>query len=163
MPFNSSNNIYDYWYNKIFSGREYFNNILSRDMFNRVNDCLKLNQQLETKDYHNNFSTDPLCHYRTFMNRCIFRITQVAVLYGSSVFEKSIMIEKFRMRSRTYMLNKPSKYGITLYSFLSRTSSCLFFFFDNGSDKFLPVPAYIKYNAFFRELKCLLKKLFKEQ
>ena len=136
MSFNTFNSISDYWSTKMFSGNKDFKDVMGRDTFKWIRGCLTLHHPFATADFHQRSAADPLYHSRTFLNRFITRITQVAVPYGASAFDEASMSTKARTRSRTYMPNKPSKYGIIFYSFVSHAFSYLFSFFDNGSGNF---------------------------
>ena len=144
MSFNTFNSISDYWSTRMFAGNKDFRNVMGRDQFKRIRGCLTLHHPFATIDFHQR-SADPLYHSRAFLNRCIALITQVAVPYGASAFDEASMSTKARTRSRTYMPNKPSKYGIRFYSLVSHAFSYLFPFFDNGSGNFLPVPTSMRY------------------
>ena len=160
MSFNSFHTISDYWSNKMFAGNQDFKDQMGRDRFKRIRGCLTLHAPFETQDYHNRAIHDPLYYSRSFLNRFITRITKVAVPYGAAAFDEATMSTKARTRSRTYMPNKPSKYGIRFYSLVSHTFSYLFSFFDNGSGNLADVPAALRYTELFCELKTPLEKTF---
>ena len=101
MYFNTFNNISDYWSTKMFSGNKDFKDIMGRDVFDRIRGCLKLHHPFETEDFHKKSDVDPLYHSHTFLNRCITRITQVAVPYSTSAFDEAILSTKARKRSMT--------------------------------------------------------------
>ena len=163
ISYHSFQNISDYWAIKMFAGNKDFKDIMGRDKFKNIRVFLTMHPPFQTQHYYNLSSDDLLYHSNVFLNRFITRITQVAMPHGAEAFNESTMSNKSRTRSRTYMPNKPSKYGIRFYSLVSHKFSYLFSLFDNGSGNFVNVPAALRYTDLFRELKTPLEKVFKEQ
>ena len=137
----------------MFAGNQDFKDQIGRDQLKRIRDCLTLHGSFETQDYQNLSTDDLLYDSRGFLNRFITRITKVAVPYGAAAFDEATMSTKARTRSRTYMPNKPSKYGIRFYSLVSHIFLYLFSFFDDGSGNPADVPSALRYTKLFCELK----------
>lgn len=162
MSFMRYQKISDYWSNKKFAGHSHFRETMSRDRFKKIRGSLTLHPEFDSQESYDRASSDPLYHSRSFLNTFIGRIVAVAVPLGSSAFDEATMGTKARTRARTYMPNKPEKYGIRFYALVGHKYQYIFSLFDNGSGHDNCIPPVLRYVDIFRDLRAPITKLYQE-
>ena len=135
---------------------------MPRDRFQNIRGSLTLHPAFDSQETHDRASSDPLYHSRSFLNTFVGRIVSVAVPLGSSAFDEATMGTKARTRAKTYMPNKPEKYGIRFYALVGYKYQYIFSLFDNGCGHSNSIPPVLRYVDIFRDLRTPITKLYQE-
>ena len=108
------NSITEYWQNGLFVGNDDFKRVMSRDDFTQI--CSKLgfrpNENVELPEK----SKNPLWHSCQMITVLQKHCANLAVPLGTAAIDENTVRTKARTKARTYMPNKPDKYGIQFYS-----------------------------------------------
>ena len=143
------NDINDYWSSRMFLRNSNFKEVMSRDTFKQIRSSLKFYPEYN----HAVAVADPLWHSRIMLNHFMQNAASVAVPEGCSLLDENTIRCKVRTLSRSYMKNKPVKFGIRFYAVVGWKHAYLHSLWDNGTGnktKVAPAEAYCK---LFRDLR----------
>jgi hypothetical protein len=149
--------IAQYWSKSRFSGHPDFGNTMSRTDFQIIRGSL----QFHPPGYDSDIATsDPLYHCRCFLNNFQKNCISVAVPLGSSALDEASCRTSGRTRAKTYMPNKPMKYGIRFYACVGSREMYCHSFWDNGSGNKVPLSPAERYTQLFRDLRTPFHKAY---
>jgi hypothetical protein len=151
--------IASYWSTKPFSGHPDFRNTMSRTDFQTIRGSL----QFHPPGYDVDVATrDPLYHCRCFLNNFQKNCASVAVPLGSSALDEASCRTSGRTRAKTYMPNKPMKYGIRFYAVVGSRHVYCHSLWDNGSGNTLSTTQGDRYTEVFRDLRTPFDKAYSD-
>ena len=104
------NSIEEFWQTKKFSGHPDFKNVMSWEHFQKIRSAIKLHPPTADRP-----KGDPLWHSRNISERVLKECSSIACPVGPVAFDESTIRTKARCLAKSFMPNKPQKYGIRLY------------------------------------------------
>jgi hypothetical protein len=127
-----------YWSQACFEGHHDFRETMSRTDFQTIRASIQFHSSLA---YDAEIATkDPLYHSRCFLNHFQLNCSSIAVPMGASALDEASCRTSARTRAKSYMPNKPIRYGIQFYASVSvREVYCHSIVLDNGSGNKLPL------------------------
>mmetsp|Transcript_10872 Transcript_10872/g.15911 ORF Transcript_10872/g.15911 Transcript_10872/m.15911 type:complete len:303 (+) Transcript_10872:618-1526(+) len=143
------NDISDFWCKSMFLGQSDFSNVMSRDDFESIRGSLKFYPKYD----HDLASVDPLWHSRIMLEHFMKQSANIAVLRGVSSLDENTLRCKARTCARTFMKNKPTRYGIRFYVIVSWFEAYLHTFWDNGSGNKTGISPGAAYCRVFHDLR----------
>jgi hypothetical protein len=149
--------IYQYWEASRFSGHHDFRETMSRNDFQMIRASIQFHPPSYDPELA---SSDPLWHCRCFLNHFQYNCSAVAVPLGASALDEASCRTSARTRARTYMPNKPIKYGIRFYAIVGSREVYCHSFWDNGSGNRLPTSQAERYTQLFRDLRTPFDKAY---
>lgn len=133
----------------MFLGTRDFSNVLSRNDFSDIRRCIRI-----YPSYDNDIAArDPLWHSRVIMNAFFRSAANIAVPTGVQTFDEISVRCSARTMAKTYMPNKPIKYGIRFYAIIGNPSMYIHSIYDNNSGSRIgmsPADAYCSLIRFLR-------------
>jgi hypothetical protein len=108
------NTFKEYWSTGLFVGHQTFSATMSRNVFQQIRANLFFyNPSNRDDDVQHD---DPLWHSRNIMEHFVKNSSAIAVPVGTSALDENTARTKARTKARTYMPNKPDKYGVRFYT-----------------------------------------------
>lgn len=145
-----------YWERARFSGHGDFSDTMSRNDFQEVRASIQFHPPIT--DGHSISTADPLWHCRCLLEHFQQNCANVAVPLGSSALDEASCRTKGRTRAKSYMPNKPIRYGIRFYACVGTREMYCHSFWDNGSGNKLPSTAGERYTRLFHGLRAPFDK-----
>ena len=149
MSFMHCNNIYDYWSSKRFLGSRDIPQVMSRNTFTKIRSSVKL----YPKYLHDVAANDPLWHSRIILQHFIKNASKIAVPDGPVAIDENTIRCKGRTRAKTYMKNKPVKFGIRFYAVVGWKYTYLHSLWDNGRGNKLKFSPASRYCSVFQDMR----------
>ena len=149
MSLTHCNNIYDYWSGKRFFGSRDIPKVMKRNDFTNI----RSNVKLYPTYVHDIATNDPLWHSRIILENFIRNAVKIAVPDGPFAIDENTIRCKGRTRAKTYMKNKPIKFGIRFYAVVGWKYTYLHSLWDNGSGNKTKFSAASRYCTVFRDMK----------
>ena len=153
------NEIKDYWRTGFFEGHKDFSTVMSRDDFMNLRSNLCLRNPCDGNEDEK--YKDPLYGARKVFENFQKHLVQFAVPYGASALDENTVATKAKCRTKTYLPNKPDKYGIRFYSVVSN-NVFLSSMSDNWAGNYTGESGPKSYTALFCKLWTPYKKLFEK-
>ena len=143
------NNIYDYWSSKKFLGSKDISEVMTRKTFTQIRSCLQFYPEYD----HELAENDPLWHSRFLIENFLKSSSKIAVPDGPSAIDENTIRCKARTGAKTYIRNKPVKFGIRFYAVVGWKFNYLYNIWDNGSGNKTNINPASKYCQVFRDLR----------
>ena len=150
------NNIYDYWSHKKFFGSHDIKSAMSRNMFTKIRSSLGFYPMYDDEVA----SKDPLWHSRVMMEHFLKNATSIAVPEGPVALDENTIRCKAMTRAKTYIKNKPVKFGIRFYAVVGWHHHYLYSLWDNGSGNRIKTTPASKYCQLFPTLRSIYQQKF---
>ena len=149
MSFMHCNDIYDYWSSKQFLGSRDIPRVMSRNKFTQIRSCVKLYPTYN----HDVAVSDPLWHSRIILEHFIKNASNIAVPDGPVAIDENTIRCKGRTKAKTYMKNKPVKFGIRFYALAGWKHTYLHSLWDNGRGNKLKFSPASRYCSVFQDMR----------
>ena len=130
MSLTHCNCLKDYWSNKKFLGSADISAVMSRNTFLHIRSCLRFYPDEENIPLKRQ---DPLWHSRNILNHFLQNAASIAVPDGPVTLDENTVRTKARTQAKSYIPNKPVKFGIRFYSVVGWKYAYLYSLWDNGS------------------------------
>ena len=127
--------------------------VMSRNNFKDIRSALKCYPTYDVTVA----SADPLWHSRNMLNHFMKNCANIAVPHCVTSFDEIRIRCKARTLARTFMKNKPIRYGLTFYALVSWLEPYLFGLFDNRSGNSSGVYPADAFCTVFHDLRGVLK------
>ena len=147
-----------YWSQARFEGHHDFHETMSQTDFQTIRASIQFHSSLA---YDAEIATkDPLYHSRCFLNHFQLNCSSIAVPMGASALDEASCRTSARTRAKSYMPNKPIRYGIRFYANVSVREIYCHSIVDNGSGNKLPLSPADRYIDVFRDLRTPFDRAF---
>jgi hypothetical protein len=145
-----------YWMEARFKGHGDFRDTMSRNDFQEIRASIQFHPPIP--DGHSIPTADPLWHSRAILEHFQQNCANVAVPMGASALDEASCRTKGRTLARSYMPNKPIKFGIRFYACVGTRFMYCYSLWDNGSGNKLPSTTGERYVRLFHGLRAPFNK-----